>query len=143
MIPLELITFIGSTLIGGVLSLLSMKSKAKSDREAATLKALNASAEITKDAREHSDKGFLITRRFIAISCTLAIVVLPLVVPFFTTGIPVMFGYTELNPGFWPFTSDIQEIIWRSVDQGIMITPFHTHMMSAITGMYFGTSLKR
>lgn len=143
MIPLELITFIGSTLIGGVLSLLSMRSKAKADQEAATLKALNAQAEITKEAREHNDKGFLITRRFIAISCTISIIVLPLIMPYFIPSIPIMLGYTELNPGFWPFTSDVNEVIWRSVDEGIMITPFHTHMMSAISGMYFGTSLKR
>lgn len=143
MIPLELITFIGSTLIGGVLSLLSMSSKSKSDREAAKLKALNAQADITQVAREQTNEGFLITRRFIAIACTVSIIVLPLVMPYFIPGVPVMLGYTQLDPGFWPFTSDVNKIIWRSMEEGVMITPFHTHMMSAISGMYFGTSLKR
>lgn len=147
-IPLELITLIGSTLIGGILKIWGMKAKYKAQKDQATLSALNAQAKITKDAREYGNKGFQWTRRFIAISAVLSIVVLPILAPaiisLLPVGIPyfpITFGYTELTGGFWPFTDAKDIINWKTIEGGILITPFHTHMMAAINGMYFGGSL--
>ena len=147
-IPLELITLLGSTLIGGLLKIWGMKSKFKAQKDQATLSGLNAQAKIQKEAREYENKGFQWTRRFIAISATVSIVVLPILIPavisFLPVGIPyfpITFGYTELQGGFWPFTESKEIIKWYDIEQGILITPFHTHMMAAINGMYFGGSL--
>jgi len=148
MIPFELISFLGSAVIGGIMKIASMKSKAKAQTELATLQALNAKAKITKEAREYANEGFQITRRIIALAATFSIIVLPIlasvIYPFWFPfeidgGIPITFGYTEAIGGFWPFTEPKDITKWTTVQSGILITPFHTHLMSAITGMYFGT----
>ena len=147
-IPLELITLVGSTLVGGFLKIWGMKAKYKAQKDQATLEALNAKAKIAKEAREYENKGFQWTRRFIAITAVLTIVALPIIIPavisFLPVGIPylpITFGYTELSGGFWPFTEEKELIKWYTTEAGILITPFHTHMMAAINGMYFGGSL--
>jgi hypothetical protein len=148
MIPLELVTLIGSTLVGGFLKIWGMKAKHKAQKDQATLAALNAQAKVTKEAREYQNTGFQWTRRFIAITATVAIVAVPILFPaihsLFTDSalyFPITFGYTEASGGFWPFTESKDIVKWTSVNSGILITPFHTHMMAAINGMYFGGSL--
>jgi hypothetical protein len=149
MIPLELVTLLGSTLVGGALKIWGMKAKYKAESDQATLTALNSQAKITKDVREYNNKGFQWTRRFIAVTATVAIVALPIILPAFlylfsSAGFayfPITFGYTESLGGFWPFTEAKDVVKWTTVNSGILITPFHTHMMAAINGMYFGGSL--
>lgn len=139
-IPFELITLLGSTVISGVLKIFAAKSKAKNDKELAMVAMMGKQGQLYKEAREFDNKGFRFTRRIIAILCTISIVVLPIVLGALIPAMPIWFGYTEIDPGFWPFTSDVNVVEWVKMD-GIVITPFHTHIFSSIIGMYFGGSL--
>lgn len=139
-IPFELITFIGSTLIGGLLRVFSTRSQAKADRELALVALIGKQGDLYKAAREFDNKGFRFTRRIIAISSTFAIVVLPVILGAFMPDMPIWIGYTEMKSGFWPFTDSTDVTKWTQMS-GIVITPFHTHLMSSIVGMYFGGSI--
>ena len=147
--PLELFTFLGSALLGGIKTIIMMKIKKNSQHKEAQLLALNARAKVQQTAREHDDKGFKITRRIIALTVVFCVILLPFLSPYVSMYsylfadfplpyIPITFGYTQLEPGLWPFTSDVDLTKWVIFDKGFVITPFHTHMMSAITGFYFG-----
>lgn len=151
MFPFEIITFLVSNIMGGLISGWKLKTKANMRLEEAKLAALNARAKVAKEIREHDDKGFKITRRFIAISACFAILILPSISPLISMFaylyaefpypiIPVTFGYTQLDPGLWPFTSDVNITKWYENYTGFLITPWHTHLISAIWGYYFGSS---
>ena len=139
-LPFELVTFIGSTLIGGLLKIFASKSKAKSDRELAMITIMGKQGELYKQAREYDNKGFQWTKRIIALSCTFSIIVAPIFLGAFMPQMPVWVGYTEMVNGFWPFTSDATVVKWTELN-GLVITPLYTHLMSSIIGMYFGGSL--
>ena len=151
--PLELFTFLGSAILGAIKTFMMMKMKNNANLAEAQLLAMNARAKINKDLRQHGDKGFKLTRRIIALTVIFAVVLLPLMAPYFSMysylfsdfpfpSIPVTFGYTELQPGLWPFTSDVDLIKWYESDNGFTITPFHTHMSMAIVGFFFGEHSK-
>lgn len=142
MIPLELITMLGSSVLGGVLQIFSNWQKAKEKKEMATLAALNAKAAILKDAREYSNHGFSFTRRVIAISAVFAIIVWPKIVAVFWPEIATYVSWTEFHPGFLFLTDDREVITWKTVE-GLAITPLDTHLVAAIVGLYFGGSLTR
>jgi hypothetical protein len=153
MLPLEIFTFLGGTLIGGIKSIIMLKIKKGAQIREAELLAMNSRAQIRKEIREHGDDGFRITRRIIALTLTFCVILLPFVAPYLSMfsylfadfpfpAIPVTFGYTQLDPGLWPFTSDVNLTKWVSFDTGFVITPFHTHMLSAISGFYFGERQK-
>jgi hypothetical protein len=152
--PFELITFLGSAILGAIKSMIMLRMKSKSRIAEAQLQALNAQAKIRKEVREHDDKGFKFTRRFIAVTITLAVVALPILSPYLSMYsylfsdfplpyLPVTFGYTELSQGFWPFVADQDVTKWVVFDNGLIITPFHTNLMAAVVGFYMGDNAKQ
>lgn len=141
-----------TTVLTWLAKLITMKmSNTRALREA-ELKALNARATVTKEAREYENKGFQYTRRFIAIATTLCVMVLPFVAVLWYQWLypidvimgdmqpEVYFGYNVVDTGFWPFTSDTVRTEWE-VFKGIFISPWHTDMFGWIMGMYFGDRL--
>lgn len=146
-----------SSLIVGVVSmaltwagkLIAMKIQGNKELREAELKALNAKATVTKEAREYENKGFQFTRRFITIVTTICVMALPFIAPLwyqYTYPIDVIngnltpsvwFGYNVLDKGFWPFTADATVTVWKEF-KGMAITPWHTEMFAWIMGMYFG-----
>jgi hypothetical protein len=154
MITTGLVTFFVSTIVGAVFKLAATKIENNRAVEEAKLRALNAKAVVVDQARRYANKGFQVTRRFIAISATLSILVLPIVAPFIYTlmypvdviqaGVQpsVWFGYDVIKEGFWPFTSDSTVTEWKEM-KGVVITPDHWNIMNSIIGMYFGTAIAK
>ena len=138
-IPFEIITMLGSTLLGGLMSLWSQSIKAKQAQQAMLMERAKFQQKAVKDAREYENTGFQWTRRIIALTAIFAIVVLPKVVAVFYPEISVTVGYTEFRPGFM-FFSEKEVLKWRAL-QGLVITPLDTNLVGAIVGMYFGGSL--
>ena len=127
-IPFEMITMLGSTVLGGVMSIWSQSIKAKQ-------------AEIFKEAREYENVGFQWTRRIIALTAIFAIVVLPKILPLIDPQAQVIVGYLEFKPGFLFFEGkDVMQWV-PMAHRGIVITPLDTNLVSAIIGLYFGGSL--
>ena len=138
-LPVEMITMLGSSILGGVMSMWSQSIKAKQEQQ----KHLMARAKFQMDeidkARKFDNKGFQFTRRIIALTAVFFIIAFPKLVPVFTDT-TVILTWTELQPGFW-FLIEQKEIVMDKIHNGVVITPLDTHLMSAIIGLYFGGSL--
>ena len=143
-IPVELITMLGSSFLGGVMSIMAHGAKARAEREQALINRINVNNKNVTAAREHKNKEFQFTRRVIAIMSILAIIVLPKAVAIFMPEMNVTVGYTEMSSGFfsWLFGFESETTAWKTF-QGFIITPLDTHLVSAIVGLYFGASIAR
>lgn len=137
--PLEIITLLGSTMIAGLLKLWSMSAKAKAEQQKALIERVTVRNKAVSEARKVESKPLVFTRRIIALSAIFAVIVFPLTVaPFF--GLEVTHGWTEWQSGFLFFTDGKDVLEWKTAT-GLVITPLHTHLVSAISGMYFGSSM--
>ena len=138
-LPVEMITMLGSSILGGVMSIWSQSIKAKQEEQKMLLARANTQMKFVEKARTYENKGFQFTRRIIALSAVFAIIVWPKVVPvFFDTS--VWLTWTELSRGFL-FLIEKKEVVMDKEFFGIVITPLDTHLMSAIVVLYFGGSL--
>jgi hypothetical protein len=139
-IPLELITMLGSSLLGGFMTMWSQNMKAKQEAFQRAIDGLAAQSKATDEARRYENKGFQLTRRIIALSAIGAVIVWPKVVPVFWPDMPVIVGWTEWKPGFLFLIEGEEQTVWQTM-KGLVITPLDTHLVSAITGLYFGASM--
>ncbi len=143
MIPMELISMGASTVIGGVLSIMAQKAKDKADEQRSLMARAGFQAEQFNRARNVTDSFTKNTRRWIALMCVMAIIVLPKLAPFIDPSLNIYVGYTEVvSKGFWIFSSSTDMTLWKPLD-GLVITPLDTHVVSSIIGLYFGGSLVR
>lgn len=138
-IPFELITMLGSGLLGGIMTLWSQSMKSKQEAFQRAIDGLAAQSKATDLARRYENRGFQITRRIIALSAIGAVIVWPKVVPIFWPEIQVVVGWTQWNPGFL-FSGGSEETVWKTMT-GLVLTPLDTHLVSAIVGLYFGASM--
>jgi|TARA_R100001143_G_scaffold54500_1_gene50262 hypothetical protein len=139
--PFEMITMLGSTVLGGVMSIWSQSIKAKQAEQKMLIQRAEVQTEAFKEAREYENVGFQWTRRIIALTAVFAIVVLPKILPLVTPDAHVIVGYTEFKPGFL-FLEGKDVMKWVPMaHKGIVITPLDTNLVSAIIGLYFGGSL--
>lgn len=138
-LPLELITMLASTILGGVMSIWGQSNKNKAEQQKLLIGAAN-------DAREYgkTDTHFAWTRRIIALSAVFSIIVLPKLVAVWYPEVSVFVGYTEVQAGFLSslFGGGTEMVKWQ-VAQGFVITPLDTHIVSAIVGLYFGAGFTK
>ena len=144
-LPLELITMLFSTILGGVMSIWGQNTKAKQAQQEMLMQRANFQAKQVNRARDagKNDKHFAWTRRLIALSAVFSIIVLPKVVAVWYPEVTVYVGYTEVQVGFmnWLFGPD-EAIQWKMA-KGFVITPLDTHIVSAIVGLYFGAGFTK
>ena len=139
--PFEMITMLGSTVLGGVMSIWSQSIKAKQSEQKMLLARADVQQKGFKEAREYDNAGFQWTRRIIALTAIFAIVVLPKIIPLISPDAHVVVGYTQWKPGFL-FLEGKEIMKWIPMEaKGIVITPLDTNLVSAIVGLYFGGSL--
>ena len=139
--PFEMITMLGSTVLGGIMSIWSQSIKAKQAEQKMLLQRAEVQTAAFKEAREYENVGFQWTRRIIALTAIFAIVVLPKILPLISPDAHVIVGYTEWKPGFLFFEGK-DVIKWVPMaHRGIVITPLDTNLVAAIVGLYFGGSL--
>ena len=144
-LPLELITMLASTILGGVMSIWGQSMKNRQAQNEMLMQRAEFSRAAVADARDagKTDKHFAWTRRLIALSAVFAIIVLPKLVAVWYPEVPVYVGYTEATGGFlnWLF-GPAESIKWQYA-QGFVITPLDTHIVSAIVGLYFGAGFTK
>ena len=140
-IPFEMITMLGSTVLGGVMSIWSQSIKAKQAQQKMMLERAEVQTAAFREAREYENVGFQWTRRIIALTAIFAIIVLPKVLPLIDPQAQVIVGYLEFKPGFLFFEGkEVMQWVPMAA-RGIVITPLDTNLVAAITGLYFGGSL--
>ena len=143
MIPLEIITLLGSTLVGGIMKMWSMKLKMEAQRHQQTMQAFTAQKEERTEIRGIKDERFTWTRRTIALIVVTTVFVLPKVaVLIWPETATVVYGWTEWESGFLFFTDGKDVMNWHQVATGsILITPLDTHAAMTVIGLYFGGSI--
>ena len=140
-IPFEMITMLGSTVLGGVMSIWSQSIKAKQAQQRMMLERAEVQTAAFREAREYENVGFQWTRRIIALTAIFAIIVLPKILPLIDPQAQVIVGYLEFKPGFLFFEGkEVMQWVPMAA-RGIVITPLDTNLVAAITGLYFGGSL--
>ena len=143
MIPMELISMGASTVLGGVLSKKEKKGKDEADKQKMMMERAGFAAKQADKARDVTDSFTKNTRRWIALMCVFAILVLPKLVFLIAPETPIYVGYTEaVMQGWWIFASSGEITTWKPLE-GLVITPLDTHVVSSIIGLYFGGSLVR
>ena len=139
--PFEMITMLGSTVLGGVMSIWSQSIKAKQAEQKMLLQRADVQQKGFKEAREYDNKGFQWTRRIIALLAVFSIVVLPKLMPLVSPDVSVIVGYLEFKPGFL-FLPEKEIMKWVTLSSNsLVITPLDTNLVAAIIGLYFGGSL--
>ena len=139
--PFEMITMLGSTILGGVMSIWSQSIKAKQAEQKMLLARADKQAKLFKEAREYENPGFQWTRRIIALTAVFAIVLFPKLLPLLEPDASVIVGYLEFKPGFL-FIPEKEIMKWITLSSNsLVITPLDTNLVSAIIGLYFGGSL--
>ena len=139
--PFEMITMLGSTVLGGVMSIWSQSIKAKQAEQKLLIQRADVQMKGFKEAREYENVGFQWTRRIIALTAIFAIIVLPKILPLIDPQAQVIVGYLEFKPGFLFFEGkEVMQWVPMAA-RGIVITPLDTNLVAAITGLYFGGSL--
>ncbi len=139
-VPLELVTLLGSSFLGGAMKIWSKSIEARRLERTYLLQALSARADIIGRARRYENKGFQWTRRTIALMAVFFIIAFPKLVAVFMPETAVFFGYAEMSRGFWFLGTEGEKIVWEQM-RGLVITPLDTHLLAAIVGLYFGGSL--
>ena len=140
--PFEMITMLGSTVLGGVMSIWSQSIKAKQAEQKMLIQRAEVQQQGFKEAREYDNKGFQWTRRIIALTAVFAIVLLPKLMPILSPDTSVIVGYLEFRPSFFFFIPEKEIMKWVTLSSNsFVITPLDTNLVSAIIGLYFGGSL--
>lgn len=140
---MELLSMGASTVLGGVLGIMAQNSKDKADQQNMLMARADFQSKQFDKARNVQDPFTKNTRRWIALMCVMAIIVLPKLAPFIDPSLNIYVGYTEVvSSGFWIFSSSADMTLWKPLD-GLVITPLDTHVVSSIIGLYFGGSLVR
>ena len=140
-LPVEMITMLGSSLLGGFMSIWSQSIKAKQDEQKMLLARADNQMKHIDKARTYENKGFQWTRRIIALVAVFAIVLLPKLMPLVSPDVSVIVGYLEFKPGFL-FLPEKEIMKWVTLSSNsLVITPLDTNLVAAIIGLYFGGSL--
>ena len=144
-LPLELITMLFSTILGGVMSIWGQSIKAREANNKMLMERANFNKEAVAEARNagKDDKHFAWTRRLIALSAVFSIIVLPKLVAVWYPDVSVYVGYTEATGGLFNWLFGPEEAIQWKMAQGFVITPLDTHIVSAIVGLYFGAGFTK
>ena len=130
--PFEMITMLGSTVLGGVMSIWSQSIKAKQAEQKMLIQRAEVQQQGFKEAREYDNKGFQWTRRIIALTKLM---------PIFQPDVSGIVGYLEFKPAFF-FIPEKEIMKWVTLSSNsLVITPLDTNLVSAIIGLYFGGSL--
>jgi len=144
-LPLELVTMLFSTVLGGVMSIWGQSIKARQAEQKMLLQRAEFNRSAVADAREagKDDKHFAWTRRLIALSAVFSIIVLPKLVAVWYPDVSVYVGYTEVQGGFMNWLFGPEEAVQWKMARGFVITPLDTHIVSAIVGLYFGAGFTK
>ena len=138
-LPVEMITMLGSSMLGGFMTIWGQSIKAKQAEQKMLLARGKFQMDAIEKARQYDNKGFTWTRRIIALTAVFFIIVWPKIVPVFFD-VSVFLTWTEFSRGFL-FLIEQKEMLVDRACAGVVITPMDTHLMAAIVGLYFGGSL--
>ena len=140
MISLELITMLGSSVLGGVMTLWSKSMENKRQQTELMLQRSKQQETQTENARRMV--GFHWTRRILALGAFFFLCAWPKIVCVVWPEIPVWVSWTDVDPGFLFFKDAHEVISWKPMT-GVVITPLDNSLMSAIIGFFLGNQVSK
>lgn len=146
MIPTEIITLLGGSIFGAVAKYAGLSMDLKRQQQALLMQRFDTSEKSVEAAREgprHGNKEYQWTKRIIALTVVFSTVLLPKLVALlnlaFHWSIPVIYGYDQMTHVFLWF-GEYNQVHWQILT-GVPVAPIEWHILSAITGAYFGSSI--
>jgi len=146
---IEIIITLGSFLVTSVMKIFAQKSANQAQIMDAALRSHRQEGE-QREALNSKDTHFAFTRRFIAISVIVAIVLIPIVTPLLIS----IMGLEVVLVSNCTSNVDSSSLIWGLVSwssgemdclagQGIMVMPWHSQLVAVIIGAYFGDRVSK
>lgn len=132
---------LGSSVLSGVMAIWTKNNESKQQYHQSAIDALAQKQEGWNYARQTKEKGYQITRRWIALMSIFSIIVLPKLAAVYDPNLLVTVGYYEWNPGFL-FIEGKESVVWKEA-KGLALTPLDTHLVAGIVGLYFGNKFGR
>ena len=133
-LPLELITMLFSTLLGGVMSIWGQSMKNRQEQNKMMLANAQFSAEQVNTAREagKTDKHFAWTRRIIVLTVLFGVIIAPFILAHSEEGVTVASEYSKWF-GFSKGT------VYQTLHGYIILPEIKTAVISIIS-FYFGSA---
>jgi hypothetical protein len=139
--PSELLSLFGSSLFGSLMRVWSFSTIARHRERLLALHRRGANPAVGPDTPRSSKYfGASWTRRLIALTAVFFVIAFPKLLAVWKPDLLISIGYPQMEDGFLFFSSAGEKIRWVQL-KGLVITPLDTHLLSAIVGLYFGSSL--
>jgi hypothetical protein len=137
---MEIITFLGSYLLKAFQNHLTTKAEVRKLEIQAMSRVHDMEQANQKELRTEMRRSPVIafTASTLAIMAFFAIIVLPKLICVFMPEIAVTYAYLDVSKGFLFFTDDATKMFFKTM-KGLTITPIDTHLVAAISGLYFGS----
>ena len=141
MIPLPIITYLLSTGISAFFKYLTARNEAKEAQHNRLISIATKDEESYRDRNINKNHQFQWTKRFLAVTAWSVYWGAKVVVLLGLAAVPIVYGEpTTIQHGFWIFGWTETSMKFISTP-GVPFTSFDYHMLSAIVGSYFGSSL--
>jgi hypothetical protein len=143
MFPVELMTMAAGFVGSSVVTLISNAMKSRAQIMELALAKAEVQQKIFEGARSIKNRGFQWTRRIIALGVIGTVLFSTMLAPIWFPDLRITVGLTEYKPGFWFITEGRDAITWYTLPKGIVMTPVFSHMIYAITGLFFGNQVSK
>lgn len=147
--PGELIVFAVSFLAKAIQQHLANAQEDRAEERKFALNMAKIESKAQKNARSKIGNVFFSwTSTIVAIMAVFSVIMLPKLVMLIDPSLSVSLAYTEQTEGFSLFgIFDIirpgSDMEFRTIARSILITPVDTYLVSAISGLYFGSIQQR
>ena len=131
---MEVLTFIGTYVLKAFQNYTVDKSEQRKMELELMLRTQNV---VTETRQAHSTNKLLaITAAVLAMTGFFAVVLLPKLIFLFQPDVNVIYAYLETKN--YLFSSGLSKMMFKAVN-GVLISPIDTHLVAAISGLYFGS----
>lgn len=141
MLPLPIITYIASTAISAYFKYMNARSEASEKQHSRLIDIATHNENSQKVRNENTNKSFQWTKRFLAVTAWSTYWGAKVALLFGLAALPLVHGEpVTIKHGFWIFSWTETFFQFTEVP-GVPFTSFDYHMLSAIVGSYFGSSI--
>ena len=135
------VQLLGSGIVAAGLKIWAFKAKVQADKDRRLMDMARAHTEQVKELAEIKDPQYRSTRKFIAISAVLTVMVGPKLSYLIDKSTVVMYPYLESGGSLlWGLLSSPQSMQWYALP-GYVLTPVDLSIISLTVGFYMGSSV--
>lgn len=141
MIPMPVITYLLSTGISAYFKYISARKEAAEEQHNRLIDIATHNESSQHRRNKNTNKDFQWTKRFLAVTAWSVYWGAKVALLFGLAAVPLAYGEpVTTHHGFWIFSWTKTTMEFITV-QGVPFTSFDYHMLSAIVGSYFGSSI--